>query len=430
MRLHAGNRQGQTAVLFTLAAVPLLGIVGLVVDVGWMYFRKQAAQTAADAAASAGASAAYATAGGGPTCGSTGISCQSSEYTCPASPSTTPSNNVEVACLYAMENGFVSTGRQKVTVQSGVGSPPTTAGVTINYWMVVRVSERIPQLFSAVLGFSNAMVTARTTTGTREGSAGGCVITLHPTAVSMTLSGSVSLTSGCGVYVNSNNAAAITTNGGGSITTTGTARTQIVGGCNGCENINPSAQTGAPTLTDPFADLNAPTADTCQGAVSLGSHDVATISPGTYCSGINLGAQSTLNLNPGTYFVRGGINLGGQTTLNGTGVTIYLETGGVNMAGGASVNLTAPGSGYYQGILFFQARTNATASTLVGGTGQLMNGVLCFPAANLTYTGGSSTQATATTIVASTLTMVGNSYISAASNTMFTGTTGGAYIVE
>lgn len=430
MRLPTGNRKGQTAVLFTLAVVPLLGVVGLVVDIGWMYFRKQAAQTAADAAAAAAAAAAYSSAGGGPTCGSAGISCQSTEFTCPASPSSTPSNNVEVACLYAKENGFVSSGRQKVTVQSGVGAPPTTGGVMINYWLVVRVSEQIPQLFSAVLGFSSGMVTARATTGVREGTAGGCVLTLHPTAVSMVLSGNVLLQSGCGVYVNSNNAAAITTNGGGSIITTGAARTQIVGGCSGCENITPAAQTGAPTFSDPFGDMAVPsTPVSCSAAVTLGSHQTQTISPGCY-NGINIGAQSELTLSPGNYYIRNGVSLGGQTTINGNGVFIYLETGGVSMAGGASVNLTAPSSGYYQGVLFFQARNNATSSTLVGGTGQLMNGVLYFPGAHLTYTGGSSTQATQTTIVANTLSMVGNSYISAASTTQFTGSMGGAYIIE
>jgi hypothetical protein len=248
----------------------------------------------------------------------------------------------------------------------------------------------------------------------------------------MTLSGAVSLVSGCGVYVNSNNTAAITTNGGGSITTTGAARTQIVGGCNGCPNISPAPQTGAPTITDPFADMLAPTPGSCAigPQPSLGSHQMLTINPGTWCNGIDLTAQSELTLNPGTYYVRGNITLGAQTTLRGTGVTIYMEDGGVTMAGGATVDMTAPTSGYYQGILFFQARTNATASTLVGGTGQQMNGVLYFPAAHLTYTGGSSVQATQTTIVANTLSMVGNSFISAASNTQFTGTTGGAYIVE
>ena len=430
MKLFAGNRKGQTAILFTLAAVPLFGIVGMVVDVGWMYFRKQAAQTAADAAAAAAAAAAYSSSGGGPTCASTGIACYSTEYTCPASPTTTPTTNIEYGCLYAKENGFVSTGRQKVTFQSGIGAPPTNPNVVISYWMIVRVSEQIPQLFSRVLGFSDGVVTARATTGTRQGSGGGCVLTLNPTLVSMTVSGAASLTSGCGVYVNSNNSQAITMNGGATITTTGNARTQIVGGCNGCGSISPSPQLGAPTFTDPFAYMNAPTAGTCNGAISLGSHSSQTISAGTYCGGWDLTSHAALNLNPGTYYVRGNINLGSQTSLSGTGVTIYLENGYINMQGGATVDLTAPTSGYYQGILVYQARGNTNGSTLVGGSGQLMNGVLYFPSSNLTYTGGTSTQATQTTIVSDTLTMVGNSYISAASNTQFTGNVGGAYVVE
>ena len=149
-------------------------------------------------------------------------------------------------------------------------------------------------------------------------------------------------------------------------------------------------------------------------------------------SGISLGAQSTLTLNPGVYIVdsSSGINLGAQTTMSGTGVTIYIKQGGVSMSGGATVSLTAPTSGAWQGILFYQDRADSTASTLVGGTGQLMNGVLYFPKANLTYTGGSSTNATATTIVADTLTMVGNSFISASATTQFTGVTGGSFLIE
>jgi hypothetical protein len=417
-------------VLFTLAIVPLLGMVGLVVDIGWMYFRKQAAQTAADAAAAAAAAAAYSTAGGGPSCSSAGISCNSTEYVCPASPSTTPANNIEAGCLYAKENGFVTAGRQKVTIQSGIGAPPTAPSVTISYWIIVRVSEDIPQLFSSVLGFSAGTVTARATTGVREGTGGGCVLTLNPSLVSMVLSGAVSLTSGCGVYVNSNNAAAITTNGGGFIVTTGPARTQIVGGCNGCENISPAPQTGQPTFSDPFGDMTAPTAGTCQSAVTLGGHDTRTINPGTYCGGWDLGSHAELTLNPGIYYVRGNISAVAQSTIRGDGVMIYLENGGVNINGQPTIDLSAPTSGYYQGVLFYQARGNATESVLTGGAGQKVAGVLYFPSAHLTYTGGTSLAATQTTIVADTLSMVGNSYISAASNTQFTGSTGGAFIVE
>ena len=100
------------------------------------------------------------------------------------------------------------------------------------------------------------------------------------------------------------------------------------------------------------------------------------------------------------------------------------------MAGGATANLTAPTTGDWQGILFFQARGDTTASTLVGGTGQALNGALYFPSAALTFTGGSSLTSTATTIISRTLSMVGNSYISAAANTNFTGNQGGVSLIQ
>jgi hypothetical protein len=442
MRFATGNRKGQTAIMFTLAAVPLFGILGLVVDVGWAYYRKQAAQTAADAAAGAAGAAAYDWGGGAGTCtSSTHIKCYADEHLCPANPSTTPTDNVETGCLYAKQNGFSNAvgGRQKVTIQSGVGAAPTSTGVTITYWMVVRVSETIPQLFSAVLGFPQATVTARASTGNRPASGGGCVLVMNPNAANaLSLSGTPSLTSGCGVFVNSNSSTAVNLNGSAQITTTGTAKTQIVGNCSGCSNISPAPQTGVGQTSDPFADMAPPTEGACNSTgVSLGSHDHLTITPGVnpyvICgSGISLGAQSTLTLNPGVYIVdsSSGINLGAQTTMSGTGVTIYIKQGGVSMSGGATVNLTAPTSGAWQGILFYQDRADTTASTLVGGTGQLMNGVLYFPKANLTYTGGSSTSATATTIVADTLTMVGNSFIQASATTQFTGVTGGSFLIE
>ena len=166
------------------------------------------------------------------------------------------------------------------------------------------------------------------------------------------------------------------------------------------------------------------------GPSRSGSHDAQTISAGTYCGGWDLTSHAELDLNPGTYYVRGNITIGAQSTIKGTGVTIYLENGGVTMNGGATVEMAAPTSGYYQGVLFFQARGNTTESVLTGGGSQFMNGVLYFPSAHLTYTGGTAVHATQTTIVADTLSMVGNSYISAASNTQFTGNVGGAFIVE
>jgi Flp pilus assembly protein TadG len=433
MRSKMRSRNGQTAVLFTLMMVPLFGVLGLVVDVGWSYFRHEAAQTAADSAATAAALAAYqAAAGGSMLCTTTGIVCYASETACPATLPTTPANNVQAGCMYAGVNGFVNTGKQHVTFQTGVGAAPTSPGVTMSYWVVARVKEDIPQLFSAALGFRTASIVARATTGANEATSGGCVITLNPSAsASLSLNGGTNLTSGCGVFVNSIAADAITAVGGGTITTNGSAKTEIVGNWSGSGVIAPAPRTGVPYQGDPMADLLPPTYSGCDNAgVNLGSHDSAALTPGVYCGGINLSSHAAITLSPGTYIVKNGISLGAQTAMSGTGVTIYLQSGGVTMAGGASVNLTAPSSGAWQGILFFQDRLDTTDSTLVGGTTQQMNGALYFPKAHLNYTGGSGVTATATTIISDTLTLVGNSTIAAAASTRFTGNSGGVSLIQ
>ena len=446
------NQRGQTAVLFTLTAVPLFGIMGLVIDIGWSYYRKESAQMAADAAASAAAEFAYMAAGGGaPSCSTTGVLCSpTTEYTCPATMTGTPANNIIAGCMYARDNGFSSTGKQTVTFQSGVGSAPTSSGVTIAYWVVVRVKENVPQLFSSVLGFPTSTVIARTTTGTREGDAGGCVITLNPHSTeSIRMTGSTSLTTGCGVYVNSDasgtNSAIDLTGSGRRITLNGTAKMDIVGDCAAnasCGLVGPSTpRIGASRLGDPFQDMMPPDysgAGCPSTGVNLGSHDTLTLTPsGTtpyvICGDITLGSQSGLTLNSGLYVVTGSISVGAQATLQsaaGAGVTIYLPNGGVSMTGGATISLNAPSSGTWQGILFYQQRGNTTASSLVGGTGETMNGVLYFPSSTLTYTGNSSTTATQTTIVADTLTLVGTSGISAAASSAYTGTQGGVVVIE
>ncbi|HKA01348.1 MAG TPA: hypothetical protein VKE70_32765 [Candidatus Solibacter sp.] len=103
------------------------------------------------------------------------------------------------------------------------------------------------------------------------------------------------------------------------------------------------------------------------------------------------------------YIVKNVINMGGQTSISGTAVTIYIVSGGVSMAGGAAVNLTAPSRGTWQGTLFFKHA--ATLRRWFGGTTSANERSLYFPSAQLSYTGtgGSSTVVTATTIVVPTL---------------------------
>ncbi len=169
------------------------------------------------------------------------------------------------------------------------------------------------------------------------------------------------------------------------------------------------------------------------------THDSNFDTPYIICAGlngaINLGSQSQLTLTSGLYVVDGGstgvaISLGAQSTLSGSQVAIYIRNGGVNMTAGASVHMTPPASGYWTGILFFQDRNNTSPATLVGGTSQALNGLLYFPRAPLSYSGGSSTQGTNTTLIADTLSLTGNSYISNPATTLVTSNQSGTFLFQ
>lgn len=163
MKENRKARRGQALVMITTSLIMMCGMMGLAVDLGWGYFVKKQAQRAADAAAMATVEQGLAKVGVASTftCGGTfGVVCGTA-YQCPASPNATPPiSETDAGCLYAKQNGF-STGAstlQNVLIDTNINastaSPiPTAPGLKADYWATVRVSQRIPQLFSAVMNF-------------------------------------------------------------------------------------------------------------------------------------------------------------------------------------------------------------------------------------------------------------------------------------
>ena len=69
--------------------------------------------------------------------------------------------------------------------------------------------------------------------------------------------------------------------------------------------------------------------------------------------------SGTRTMQPGIYVVSGGdFKINANANVTGTGVTIYIKAGtNVSINGNATVNLAAPTSGTYSGMLFFGDRT-------------------------------------------------------------------------
>ena len=416
--------------MITLSLTVILGMLGLVVDLGWAYYRQQAAQTAADAAAVAAVRAAVTSDPSGPTCA--GAVWCGAATNCPAAAPGSPTTSFDNACMLASANGFTTSGVDTVSVQAGTSSPvPTVTGPAASYWAIVRVNEALPAMFGAAFARGGLSPGAIATAGVMgSAGAGSCVYVLDPNAPDAFQAGNgSSVQVGCGVYVDSNNAgAAMYVTGGATVTA---PVIEVVGGFKkdngGTTSVVPT--TGAAAVVDPFASLPSPTpAGSCQsGNFTAWQATPYAPAPGTYC-GFSLGNGMSLQMSPGTYIVNGGsFNIqGGSTVTSSGGVLIYLTGGAtVNIANGSSVTLSAEASGAYQGVLFYQDRSMASpgASTFAGGSTMSLTGSLYFPHGTVDVNNGAN--ATVMAIVADMVDFQGGAHLLADSGGTKTGLTGG-----
>ncbi len=101
---------------------------------------------------------------------------------------------------------------------------------------------------------------------------------------------------------------------------------------------------------------------------------------------------------PGTYIIEGtnggcstqSLNIPGNSTISGTGVFFYFTgSSTVNITGTPTMNLVAPSSGTYAGLLMWQdsSDTNTNGPQLGGNDGSNYKGILYFPNDQLTFFG-------------------------------------------
>jgi len=409
------RRSGQMLIFVTLSLSVLIAMIGLAVDLGYSYYIKTLTQVAADSAAQAAAVFAK---NNGYACG-TGITCGTA-YNC-ASPPTTPAvTPFEAGCLYAKANGFVNTGSQTVSFIANNTATPNESTNTPSIWIQANVAQTVGHWFLYGSGFHSGSVASQAIAGISTTPAPACLYILSPTAAgALTIAGGSGIvTSGCGVYVNSNSSTAINLNNDGDLTATGGGVIDVVGRVSiaSGSTMTPTATTFA-GAADPLANLAVPTvSSTCDHTGYSLAYGTATISPGVYCGGITAGGGGTLTMSSGLYIMNGGgFNNGNGATINGTGVTIYLTgqhgytAAGMQLEGGSTTNLTAPSSGSYMGILFYQDRsaTYATANDLGNGSTLNATGTLYFKTTALTLEGGTSSSKWA--IVANTLSVTNGS---------------------
>jgi Flp pilus assembly protein TadG len=389
----------------------LIGALGFAIDGGQMYGQQQMAQAAADAAAEAGMmsirdgtnSTSTYTFGTGAT--------PIASYACTTTDGRTP-------CVYARNNGFGATASDTVTLSYPAGvSGVTLASATVAAFEVTVQRTLETGLLRFIGGPATTSVSAKAIAGLVAAVSPDSIIVLGSGANTFQANNGATLTvNGGAIAVDSSNSDAASITGGASVTA---SAIDIVGGdaINNGGSTTPAPVTGVATVADPLASLPALTPGACLFSTMYSPPSNTTLAPGTYCGGITVSNGVTgVTFGAGNYIINGGgLTFGGGITTSGTGVMFYL-TGtnatyaSVDIANGVTVTFSAPTSGIYQGILFFQNRsiTSGNNATFAGGASMQLNGTLYFPTTDVSFSNGSGNTAY-TAIVASQVSFTGGS---------------------
>lgn len=365
------DESGQAMIFSLLAMTVLFGFIGFAVDVGVLLHSKRTMQTAADSAA--------------------------------------------IAAALEYNYADMTTAAQDAAAQNGVTIGANGGAVTVNTppqygsyagqagYVEAIVSQNQPTGFMGMISRLTSMtVTARAVA--TNGASKGCIYTLGPSGTDISITGNANIqVPNCGVVDNS------TSNCAMDLTGNITLNAQSIGiagkACTtGNIHVNPTPVTGIAPVSDPLAFIPTPTPSGCQN-LSLTGNATTTISQGCY-NGISLTGNQGLNLNPGTYIINGPLRLTGNVSMAGTGVTLVLLSS-TSFTGNAALNLSAPTSGTYNGILIYQPSSNTDNLSLTGNAGSTLKGIIYAPASKVTFTGNSGSNVYADFVVKS-LTLTGN----------------------
>jgi len=404
-----GLRRGEcgqtTSVMAIFMATFLLGFVGLAIDVQSLFHARRMAQAAADGAAVAAAEEA--------------VNGASSEQS--------------AANAIAKLNGFdttLATNPATVTIAT-----PTSGNYSgSSSYIQVTVSQPISTFFSSIVTHqSTVTVSARAVAAAGLG-APSCVCLESTSGMDLNMSNNSKLSpTGCGTTVDSASSNAVGVVGGSTLS--GKALGMVSSTWNEGSEVNNGGSITASKIITGLASTCSPpvpaipsyspsfcTADPLSHYGSGGSS--YSVGPGsTYSTtqggsvvcynSLTVGSNGDkVNLNAGIYVINNGelhFESGANNLSNtgGNGVFFYLVgTASLVIDNGANVNLTAPGSGTYSGILIFQDSADSAAMSVQGGSNTVFNGAIYAPASNVTLGNGSSTTINAE-LVANTLTMNG-----------------------
>lgn len=325
----------------------------------------------------------------------------------------------------ALSNGALTAFGQQAMAMAGYSGATLTirrcndAGATCtapyntSTFVEAIVTDSIGAFFPGLLPANAMTVRARAVAGSLPGP--NCIVLLGTASNSLTVANNAQIQMpGCGIQ--SSGGASI---GGSANTIVNTNGASMHSGT--CPGNLLNCTTGGPLATDPLAALPDYTGGSAPSpCIPLVVTAAQTISGGNYC-GITFKNGADLTMNSGTYYMAGPITAqtpGATIAWRGSGVMIYLASPGGQVdidSNHLTMDLSAPTSGTYKGILFFQARGNTNAANLAKNNSDNMtlSGALYFPSASIAVKNNNGTSSNdCTMIVAQSLDFENNSILS------------------
>lgn len=423
-RRFQGDQRGAVAIFFAASVMMLIGMAAIAVDLSYLYSLRGKLQNAADAAVLAA------------------VDDISDTDVARATALSYAAKNMPVA-----EHGTVLVSADVVTGNWDADTRTfTPSGSSTN---AIRVVTRRAEangnaaglFFARVLGFDDVDLQATAIAGTQVGDA--CVIALDPTEKgTLKIAGGAIVSMNCAVQVNSASSK-------GGLTVAGTAcltasSISVAGSAKG-NCINPTADTGVDPMADPLAGLSPPADTGCDYPALVEVTTDAVLAPGVYCGGIYIYGGGIVDFLPGEYVLKGeGLRISGNGDVTGDEVMFYIDptaTGisgssppkTVSLAGGPNIAFSAPTSGVYEDILFFQdAATPANYINKFNGNAVTeLNGILYFPSTEVQFSGNGDPGG-ATSIIARMVTFSGNANLGSnpATKTFGAGSASGISLVQ
>jgi len=400
------NERGNVLILAGFAMPLIVGSAGLAVDTVQWALAKRQLQRAADSAALAGVYALV-----------------------QASSSQTAAQAVDYELNIGTPANLASRNASGYTLTAANRQISYPAGAS--WTNPVRVELAVDQIPSFSSMFIPSVRIAAGATAATISTGVYCVVSLVNTATTgIRATGNAHINMGCGMITNSTSLDAAIATGSSSVTATPIAAVGAIPASthwNGAELLPFTVK-----QNDPYAGKNIPSFDpsTCVDVPNQPSTTVnRTSDSGVVCLN-DLWAKGTVNLGPATYVINGGsLRANSGAVLTCTGCTIILTNsdtsttatfGTVDLNGGARINMTAPTTGTYAGILMYQDRRAPAGETnlINGNSDSTMSGALYFPKQELDITGSSGLDFNCAQFVSWTVNFSGNG---TATNTCTTG---------